>query len=479
MGNALPLKLGIVGGLGAHAGADILNRLVQMTPVRSEGDHREIIFEQHPLREEISPDSQDYIPTHRKFYVFETLYRMQERGCDAALLPCFITHTFLNELESELNIRLISMMQAISRYLESQGDGLNTLGVFTTPYVRKCRSFERLLGDRFDLIYPSPEKDSAALNAIYGENGFKAGHLNPRVFHPISEAFAELADRGADLIVPGLTEIPLLMEHIAVLKGLTVLNTAELYADHALRETRGNLDAPFKVGVVGGVGPAATVDFLEKVVNETNAERDQDHIKVLIEQNPQIPDRTENLIGNGADPSIALYSTCKKLENGGAKIIVIPCNTAHAYLERLQRHLNVPVVSILDTTVDHIAGEFPDISHVGVLATDGTIGTGLYQGALESANLMAITPDGDHQAVVMDAIYGPEGVKAGHVTGKSTEQLSAAISHLVQRGAECVILGCTELPLLAENLESDSVPILIDPTRILARKCVDLALGDK
>ncbi len=128
---------------------------------------------------------------------------------------------------------------------------------------------------------------------------------------------------------------------------------------------------PFKIGVVGGVGPAATTDFMGKVVANTHASKDQDHIKMLVEQNPQIPDRTENIIGNGIDPSIALYSVCKKLEQGGANIVAIPCNTAHAYVERIQRNLSIPIVNMLRETVNHITTNYPDVKTVGLLATTG------------------------------------------------------------------------------------------------------------
>ena len=179
-------------------------------------------------------------------------------------------------------------------------------------------------------------------------------------------------------------------------------------------------------------------------------------------------------MGEGTDPTIALYSTAKKLERGGADIIAIPCNTAHAYVERIQRHLDIPIVSILTETTQHIVSHYPNVRKVGILATNGTVGSGLYQTSLEQAGLEPVVPDEAFQALVMESIYGPNGVKAGHTSGKCRQQLLQAVEHVLAKGADAVILGCTELPLIAPNPQ-ESNAIALDPTLILARKCVALA----
>jgi aspartate racemase len=217
-------------------------------------------------------------------------------------------------------------------------------------------------------------------------------------------------------------------------------------------------------------------------VRNTPATCDQDHIKVLVEQNPQIPDRTENLIGEGPDPTVSLYATCKKLEAGDADIIAIPCNTAHAFVERIQPYLNVPIVNMLTVTVDHLRSTFPALREVGVLATSGTIASGVYQRALEAAGLEQVVPSPALQARVMNAIYGPRGVKAGYTSGECMEDIVAAVDALIERGVEVIILGCTELPLLLPQGErrgaSGEVAWLADPTDILAKRCVAYARGE-
>lgn len=470
------LKLGIVGGLGARGGADILNKLVEATPVRSESDHRDLLFEQRPLSEAVSVSSPDYTPTRRKFYVFDTLARMEQNGCDAALLPCFITHTFIDELATELPLELISIGDAIAKELKSTWPEMRRIGVLTTPYVRKSGFFERLLGENREVIYPDDKAEKAMLDAIYAPDGFKAGRALADVRGEIESVIRSLAEKGADLILPGMTELPIILRSLNRESGPEIIDVNAVYAAYALGQTSAQRRAPFKVGVVGGVGPAATVDFLRKIVASTAAQRDQDHIKLVVEQKPQIPDRTENLVGHGSDPTLALYATCKKLERAGAQIIAIPCNTAHAFVDRIQRHLDVPIVNILTETARYIALLEPRIRNVAVLATTGTVKSALYQNALDDHELNPIIPNPIDQERIMEAIYGPLGVKAGYQTGKCSELLQAAISGVVAQGAQAAILGCTELPLIELSDGFDLEIPLLDPTAVLAQACVAAAI---
>lgn len=469
------LKLGIVGGLGARGGADILNKLVAETPVKSEGDHREILFEQRPLSEPTPVSSAGYAPIHRKFYVYDTLVRMEQSGCDAALLPCFITHTFLDELATELPIELISLGDAVAHELALNHSGARRAGILTTPYVRRNEFFERLLSPNMAIVYPETQAEASMLKAIYGANGFKSGGNTSDILVQVEGAVRSLIKRGADVIIPGMTELPILFNLADPSLREKIIDVNEVYARFALERTTGRRPATFKIGIVGGVGPAATVDFLGKVIRATNADRDQDHVKLIVEQNPQIPDRTENLIKGGPDPTIALYSTCKKLERAGAQVIAIPCNTAHAFIDRIQRHLETPIISILTETVVQIQNLNPTVKRVAVLATSGTIASQLYQAALEEKGLVPVVPDTETQKLLMEVIYGPEGVKAGYSMGRCAVQLADVIKKVASSGAEVAILGCTELPLV-EFTDGDKPNILlIDPTDALAKACVNAA----
>jgi aspartate racemase len=280
-------------------------------------------------------------------------------------------------------------------------------------------------------------------------------------------------------LLPGVTEIALVADQLRSL-AVPLLDPHRVYAQHLVADPAASIERPFKLGVVGGVGPAATVDFLAKVVRSTPARRDQDHLRLLVEQNPQIPDRTEHLVGDGMDPTLALYATCKKLQAGEADLIAIPCNTAHAFVEAIQSELDIPIMNMLTVTVKHIRETFPELQKVGLLATSGTVSSGVYRRALEDHGLQEVVPSANIQARVMNAIYGPEGVKAGFTSAGSVADLDAAIDELVAQGVEVIILGCTELPLLLPKPErvtaSGSRVTLVDPTDILARRCVAAAM---
>lgn len=235
----------------------------------------------------------------------------------------------------------------------------------------------------------------------------------------------------------------------------------------------------FKLGIVGGIGPAATVDFMSKIIRNTAARRDQDHLRLVVEHNPQIPDRTANLLSDGEDPTHALYDACKRLQANEATAIALPCNTAHAYIARIQPRLSIPIVNMLSETIAYIDRHWQERPIVGLLATSGTIASGVYHEAAAASSLDLIMPDVDHQECVMEAIYGEHGVKAGYVDGECKVALLSALLHLAKRGANVIILGCTELPLILEENPAFKIDehtvALLDPTAILARRCVQMA----
>jgi aspartate racemase len=317
------------------------------------------------------------------------------------------------------------------------------------------------------------------------------------------DACRRLAEQGAQaLLLPSPCHqhlLPLLIDEVGVpVIGLDAVTPSHgnagrashgtlptgdrhrLMVDRALTMARAGGDPRpmFRLGVVGGVGPAATVDFLSKLVRSTPAECDQDHIKVLLEQNPQIPDRTAFLLHRGADPTIALYATCKRLERQGASAIAIPCNTAHAFLPPIAPRLRIPIVDMIGETLDHIVERHGSAVHVGLLATTGTVASGVYAAAAQARGLALRVPSTAGQLQVMDAIYGPLGIKAGHTQGACETALRAASKELVLQGAQVLILGCTELPLVfrGATLDLDGTCVaLVDPSDILARRCIALA----
>jgi aspartate racemase len=474
-------KLGIVGGLGALAGGDLFYKLVKSRAVLEDQGRYHFLFEQHPFKDVLMPLDRGANMTSRKFYVFQVCQTFEASGVDAVVLPCFASHTFREEIQEEIGIPVLDMMAALRRHIEHVSEPGATLGVIASDYVRHSGLFERYFGADFKLVYPADDEQSGLMEAMYGVNGIKDGYLDGVPLECVYRACLSLQEQGATIVLPGMTELSLVCGDLQR-RGITVLDINEVYAGFATLEKGQSNRPPFKLGIVGGVGPAATVDFMGKVVAHTPAGRDQEHIKMVVEQNPQIPDRTANLLYDETDPTMAMYATCKRLESAGANAIAIPCNTAHAFVERIQAHLRVPIVNMLTETVEAIVQQYGAGKTVGLLATSGTIKSQVYHEAARLAGLHIVSPGMDYQALVMEAIYGARGIKAGFTEGLCKDQLLIAAEHLCELGAEVLILGCTELPLVLKHGEVFMINghnvALIDPTTLLAIKCIQLAGED-
>lgn len=471
------LTFGIIGGLGTLAGADLFLKLVKSRAVMADQGRYHFLFEQHPFRDVTMPLTQQASMTSRKLYIFKTCQSFEARKVDAVLMPCFASHTFREELQAELSVRIVNMMDALARTLDDALPDGGTLGILASDYVRHARLFEEQFSERFEIVYPAEATQAKLMDAVYGEDGIRAGNTDGLCLEHVHQASQELVEAGASIIVPGMTELSLVATALQR-RGIAIVDVNQAYADYATSLADGHIALAFKLGIVGGVGPAATVDFMGKIVKSTTAARDQDHIKMVVEQNPQIPDRTANLLRHETDPTVALYATCKRLESEGANAIAIPCNTAHAYVERIQSHLSIPIVNMLTETVRHIVDKYGKGTRVGLLATSGTVESRVYHDAA-AGQLELVAPDPEFQEMIMESIYGADGVKAGHTQGRCADLLRAAIAHLANRKVKVQILGCTELPLIFA--QTDAFPVgdatvgLVDPTDVLAKRCVRLA----
>jgi len=223
------------------------------------------------------------------------------------------------------------------------------------------------------------------------------------------------------------------------------------------------------IGVLGGMGPAATAHFMERLVVLCAAERDQDYPPTLAYSASQIPDRTTHLVDGGADPTPALQAAARVLQEGGAGVIAIPCNTAHAYLAAIRAAVDVTVLDMIDLAASTIAASYPGAT-VGVLAATGTVRLGLYQEALRAKGQSVEQPDDELQEQVMAAIREVKGGGSGR-----DRRLDHAIEVLRGRGAEVLVLGCTELPLAVDSANT-AIPV-VDATDVLARACLEWAGG--
>ena len=222
------------------------------------------------------------------------------------------------------------------------------------------------------------------------------------------------------------------------------------------------------LGIIGGMGPLATADLFRKIIEETAAERDQDHIPLLIDNNTNIPDRTAALLDGAESPLPEMVKSARRLEQAGAEGLLMPCNTAHGFYEALRAETSVPVLNMIALTGQALARR--GVTCAGLLATTGTVRTGVYQKYIGDVRLL--TPDEAGQAAVMDMIYG--GVKAGK-RAYSAAAVQRVAETLLSEGAQCLILGCTELPLAVEWYDLHFPAV--DPTLELARGAVLFAGG--
>jgi aspartate racemase len=226
------------------------------------------------------------------------------------------------------------------------------------------------------------------------------------------------------------------------------------------------------VGILGGMGPDATVDLFQKILRATPAKRDQDHLRILIDCNSKIPDRNEAALSHGEDPFPHLRESAVGLEKAGAQLIAIPCNAAHCWHAEIQKCVRVPVLHIMDAAADHLAERYPDVRRVGLLAATVTVGRGLYQRALARSGIGSIVPPDDSQALVMEVIRA---VKAGQWGENVRRLIREQGEKLAAQGAHAVIAGCTEIPIVLQDGDL-SVPV-VDATLALALRAVRQARG--
>ena len=222
------------------------------------------------------------------------------------------------------------------------------------------------------------------------------------------------------------------------------------------------------VGVIGGVGPMATVYYMQRVIEMTKAGCDQEHINMLVFNDCDIPDRTAFITEKSPDnPLPVMVEDAKRLEAAGCEFVVIPCNTAHYFYDELEQAVEIPVVNIVEETIRYAKARVQDLSCVGIMATTGTIVTGTYQKYAERAGLSFAVPDEDEQDLLMQIIY--DGVKAGKPVPRA--DFDGVANHLRAKGAQCLILGCTELSVLKRDLPIND-PDVLDSIDVLASETV-------
>jgi aspartate racemase len=229
------------------------------------------------------------------------------------------------------------------------------------------------------------------------------------------------------------------------------------------------------VGVLGGMGPEATAYFFALLVRNTRAARDQDHVPVIVCNLPRIPDRTRAILHGGPSPLPALRRGLETLSRAGADFAVMPCVSAHYFYAGLAARSPIPIVHLLKETTADIRKRFPRIRTIGLLATTGTVSTGIVADVFRLAGIEVLVPGGPGQKRVMTAIYGRRGIKAGTAAGHPHRILLGVAGELVRMGAQAIVAGCTEIPIVIG--EDDLTVPFIDPMRAAALACILRAGG--
>lgn len=221
------------------------------------------------------------------------------------------------------------------------------------------------------------------------------------------------------------------------------------------------------VGIIGGMGPAATAMLFQKLIDYTDAKSDAEHMRIVIDNNPGIPDRTTAILNGEDTPAKYIVESGKHLENCGAQLLLIPCNTSHYFYEQIQQKLDVTVVNMIAETAKICVQK--GYTKVGVLATTGTCSTHTYDRELQKFGIEAVYPNEAGQEKVMEIIY--DQVKAGKKIDATI--IDQTLKEMTAKGAQAFILGCTELPFAIKN--GDFGYHFLDSLDILAKRAVELA----
>ena len=224
------------------------------------------------------------------------------------------------------------------------------------------------------------------------------------------------------------------------------------------------------IGILGGMGPEATLACYSRIISSTPAKTDQEHLRVIIDSNPKVPDRTAAIIAKGESPVPILVAGCRTLQQAGADFIIIPCVSAHFFLDEIQQQIALPILSLFDAVTETIISDHPQIKTVGLMGTSGTINGGLFQKRLAADGIKTIVADKIHQSKVMEAIYDIKNFQPARSRAQIVSDLTAAANDIISKGAQGIIAGCTEIPLALKQKHL-SVPYF-DGLTILARAAI-------
>jgi aspartate racemase len=227
------------------------------------------------------------------------------------------------------------------------------------------------------------------------------------------------------------------------------------------------------IGILGGMGPEATVYFYDRLISKTKSFSDQEHIPVIIYSDPRIPPRTDAINKTGPSPVPFLTKGAKTLIKAGADFLVMPCITAHYFWPEVASVIDFPLVHLVEEAASWAVQKIPGGKKIGLISSSGTLNSGLFHKAFAQKGMEILSPEKEEQSEVMDCIFGPRGIKAGFKEGESKERIVRIARSLHANGAQAVIAGCTEIPLV---LCPGDIPVpLIEPMAIGLESCIKKA----
>lgn len=223
------------------------------------------------------------------------------------------------------------------------------------------------------------------------------------------------------------------------------------------------------LGVLGGMGPLATVKLFEKIVLTTEAKSDQEHLHVIIDNNTNITDRTTYILRGIDNPIDELINSAKKLQDMGADFIIMPCNTAHYFIEEIRKNIKIPFISMIEETAKYIIENYPGTTNLGLLATEGTYNSRVYNNVFDSYGLNLFIPSEINQGRLMNFIYD---IKKG-IYDLNLKNFEEPVNELTSKGADLFILGCTELSVAYDLYNFEGA--FLDAMDVLVRKSIEYA----
>jgi aspartate racemase len=227
---------------------------------------------------------------------------------------------------------------------------------------------------------------------------------------------------------------------------------------------------PYKnktIGIIGGMGPLATADLFRKLVELEASDTDQGHVRILVDCDSNIPDRSGAIYSGGESPVSEMVRCAIGLERGGADVLIMGCNIAHYFYDDILPYTRIPFLSILEETCKAIQAK--NLMTVGIMGCEATMRTGIYERVLQRFGIRYLHPSDSSQVVINQLI---DNIKAGQYPSDLVVGMRQAVEELTVIGAQALVLGCTELPIAFGLLSISCLLPLVDPTAEIAKSAL-------